>query len=130
MTQGIENNKGNVPGRPGTADYARASFTMIFVVLYYVLVLLGWVLLALAICALSYQVVFWLQYGDWLPLDLLRFWHQIGGWAPYSSWTGIDRIILWFLEIPLPSSLLFLGVCCILLGIFCSTIAESCTSYF
>src|SRR5262245_34620645 len=125
MPQGIANDKGNARGRPGTADYARAIFTVIFVVLYYVLVLLGWVFSALASCALSYQVMFWLKYGDWLPLDLLRFWNWIGDWVPYSSWVGIDRIIFWFLEIPLTISLILLGFVCILLGIFCRIIEKS-----
>src|SRR5262245_32971558 len=125
MPQRIANDKGNARGRPGTADYARAIFTVIFVVLYYVLVLLGWVFSALATCALSYQVMFWLKYGDWLPLDLLRFWDRIGGWAAYSSWIGINRIILWCLEMPLAISLILLGLSCILLGIFCRIIVKS-----
>src|SRR5262249_13381240 len=125
MPQGIANDKGNARGRPGTADYARAIFTMIFVVLYYVLLLLCLVFSALASCALSYQVMFWLKYGDWLPLDLLRFWYRIGDWTPYSSWIGINRIIFWCLEIPLAISLTLLGLSCILLGIFCRIIVKS-----
>ena len=55
-------------------------------------------------CMLAYRLYFWLRYGDGLVMNLE------GGRHHQFSWVGVQKIVDWYLQLPIEITLLWAGV--------------------
>lgn len=62
------------------------------------------------------QVAWWLQAGNWPPMEFRTAWHVVGGTEPdFPGLRGLQRVLVWFLDQPLSVSLAVYGAIIIVL---------------
>src|SRR6185437_1189511 len=63
-----------------------------------------------AVVIVSLQCFGWLHDGYWTPHFLGEIWFLVGLPYPQISWVGVQRIVLWILNLPLSLSLMMVAI--------------------
>jgi hypothetical protein len=52
----------------------------------------------------------WLRTGDWSATSIWTAWIWIGGPYPIIEWRGVQKIVLWLMDLPLSAVLILAGL--------------------
>ena len=62
---------------------------------------------------LAYQIIDWLKTGEWFPVPVWKIFELMGSdlsFIPEIEWRGLQKILLWLLDLPLSIALPVSGI--------------------
>jgi hypothetical protein len=73
-------------------------------------IMLGWLMMFAAVLIWALQGFAWLYYDQWITISLLDLWRMLDFEAPKFAWKGLEKAVLWFMELSPGQGLMLFGL--------------------